>query len=68
MKRTCFNCGEVLPINSLKCNKCGYTPDIEFMKKCQNLEVMKCSITGLLCSYRGFYQTCPVKNEVDGDF
>ena len=68
MKRTCFNCDAVLPINSLKCRECGYMPDIEFMRKCPNLEVAKCSLTGLLCNYRGFYQACPVKNEVDGEF
>ena len=33
MKRKCFNCGAILPLNSLKCKECGYVPDIEFMRK-----------------------------------
>ena len=34
MTYNCFNCGAPLPMNSIKCKECGYTPDIEFMRKC----------------------------------
>ena len=68
MKRKCFNCGTLLPYNSLKCKECGYTPNIDFMRKCPNLEVAKCSLTDTLCNHLGVYQTCPVKNKADENF
>lgn len=63
--RTCFNCGAQLPINSLKCSKCGYMPDTEFMRKCPNLRGAVCNLVGELCNFRGTYQTCPTKNRAD---
>ena len=68
MRRKCFNCGEPLPFNSLKCSKCGYIPDIEFPRRCPNLETATCSLTGHLCDNRGSYHVCSLKNEVDKDF
>ena len=68
MRRKCFNCGEILPHNSLRCAKCGYMPDIEFRRKCPNLEVATCSLTGLFCTNKGEYQLCPIKNEADDAF
>lgn len=68
MKRKCFNCGETLSFNSLKCSKCGYMPDIDFMRRCPNLEVATCSLSGNLCSHLGNYHTCSLKNEADKDF
>ena len=68
MKRKCFSCGELLPPNSLKCNKCGYMPDIELMRKCPDLEVATCTLSGTMCNYLKNYHTCPIKNEADKDF
>lgn len=68
MKRKCFNCGATLPYNSLKCKECGYMPNIELARKCPNLEMMMCSLTGLRCDHLGVYQTCPVKNKADENF
>ena len=68
MKRKCFNCGALLPYNSLECLGCGYIPNIEFMRKCPNIEVATCSLTGLFCNHKGIYQTCPVKNKADENF
>lgn len=63
--RTCFECGAILSPSSLKCPKCGYTPDVEFMRKCPNLQGAVCNITHSLCHFLGTYQTCPVKNKAD---
>lgn len=68
MRKRCFNCGELLPFNSLKCGKCGYMPDIEIMRRCPDLEVATCSLSGKLCNHSGDYHTCQLKNEVDRDF
>lgn len=67
MAFNCFNCGATLLINSLKCRECGYTPDIEFMKKCPNLQVATCCLTGKFCDNKGTYQTCPIKNKADSE-
>lgn len=63
--RKCFNCGALLPMNSIKCKKCGYAPDLEFKRVCPNKQGANCSIKGGLCGYMQPYQTCPVKNEAD---
>lgn len=68
MKRKCFNCGAQLPYNSLRCQECGYMPDVSLMQRCPDLEVARCSLTGLLCKHMGFYQTCPIKNKADENF
>ena len=67
MVYNCFNCGAPLPINSLKCKECGYMPDIEFMRKCPNLQVATCHLTGKFCDCKGPYQTCPTKNSADSE-
>lgn len=67
MKRECFNCGAPLPLGSLKCKECGYMPDVEFMRKCPNLQCATCSILGAMCNYKGTYQSCPVKNKADAE-
>lgn len=67
MTYNCFNCGAPLPINSIKCKECGYTPDIEFMRKCPNLKVATCVLTGKFCDNKGAYQTCPTKNKADSE-
>ena len=63
----CFNCGAPLPLNSLKCKECGYSPDIEFMRKCPNMKCATCIIQGVMCNHKGAYQTCPVKNKADAE-
>ena len=68
MKRKCFNCGAQLPYNSLRCQECGYMPDVSLMQRCPDLEVARCSLTGLLCKHMGFYQTCSIKNKADEEF
>ena len=68
MRRKCFSCGEFLPMNSMRCSKCGYMPDVEIVRKCPNLETATCSLSGRLCDNRGNYHTCPLKNEADKDF
>lgn len=68
MKRKCFNCGALLPLNSLKCEECGYMPNIEFMRKCPNLQSAICSLTGKFCDNKESYQVCPIKNEADSEF
>lgn len=67
MRPTCFNCGAPLPMGSLKCKECGYIPDVEFMRKCPNLKAAVCTWTGNLCTNRGPYQTCPIKNKADSE-
>lgn len=68
MNFNCFNCGAPLPLNSLKCEKCGYMPDIEFMRRCPNLKVATCHLTGKFCEHTGSYQTCPVKNKAESEY
>ena len=68
MKRRCFNCGALLPYNSLKCKECGYMPDVELMRKCPNIQASICSLTGKFCNCKGSYQTCTLKNEADSEF
>ena len=63
----CFNCGEPLNVNSIKCPSCGYMPDVEFARKCPNLQVAICSLTGSMCKFMGIYQTCPIKNKGDSE-
>ena len=63
----CFSCGEPLPPNSLRCSKCGFSPDIEFMRKCPNLQGANCILKGTLCGFMGQYQTCPTKNKADSE-
>lgn len=65
MNFNCFNCGAPLPLNSIKCSKCGYMPDIEFMRTCPNLKMATCHLTGKFCDNKGAYQTCPTKNKAD---
>lgn len=65
MRFSCFSCGEPLPPNSIKCSKCGYSPDIDFIKKCPNLQGAVCRLKGSLCGYMKPYQTCPTKNEAE---
>ena len=67
MRFNCFNCGALLPPNSLKCPECGYCPDIEFMRRCPNLRGAVCTITNEMCHHLGQYQVCPVKNEADAE-
>ena len=67
MSFNCFNCGAPLPINSLKCKECGFTPDIDFMKKCPNIKGATCTLTGKFCDNKGAYQTCPTKNKADSE-
>ena len=63
--KTCFECGAILPPNTMKCTKCGYMPDTEFMRKCPNMKCAVCMLSGTLCRFLGDYQTCPTKNEAD---
>lgn len=63
----CFNCGAKLNPNSIKCPECGFCPDLEFIRKCPDLIGCNCSIQGAPCRYLGEYQTCPVKNEFEGE-
>ena len=63
----CFNCGAPLPLGSIKCKECGFPPDIEFMRKCPNLKVATCCLTGKFCDNKGAYQTCPTKNKADSE-
>lgn len=65
--RKCFNCGAPLPMNSVVCKECGYSPDIEFMRKCPDKDIAKCRVTGKLCNFLGAYQNCPVKNKIDAE-
>ena len=66
--RKCFNCGAALPMNSLKCVECGYTPDIEFMRKCPNLRIATCQLSGKFCDFKGRdYQACPAKNKAEAE-
>lgn len=65
MGNRCFNCGAPLPMGSLKCKECGFIPDIEFMRKCPNLQIATCVLTGKPCRFLGIYQTCPTKNEAE---
>ena len=51
----------------MKCPKCGFMPDIEFMRKCPNLQFGKCSVSLSPCKFLGQYQTCPIKNEADSE-
>ena len=67
VRPTCFNCGAPLPMGSIKCEKCGYMPDVEFMRRCPNLQIATCSITGKFCDNKGVYQMCPVKNRADSE-
>ena len=63
---SCFNCGEPLNPSSLICKKCGFGPDIEFMKTCPNLKDEECLITEEKCSFEGeVYQECPIKNNAE---
>ena len=64
----CFNCGADLKPNSIKCPVCGFAPDVEFMRKCPNLNFGKCSLTNSMCRFLGQYQTCPIKNDAERDF
>ena len=57
----CFNCGAPLHPNSLECKKCGYSPDVNFMKTCPNSWNNLCQITEGFCNYNDTYQECPVK-------
>lgn len=52
-------------MGSIKCPHCGYMPDIEFARKCPNLKIAQCMVTGITCKFLGAYQTCPIKNEVE---
>lgn len=61
----CFNCGHQLRVGSLKCPSCGYMPDVEFMRKCPNLQGAVCSLKNSLCGFMGAYQTCPTKNSAE---
>lgn len=63
----CFNCGAVLKPNSIRCPECGYMPDVEFSRKCPNLQFGKCSLSNSPCKFLGPYQTCPIKNEAERD-
>ena len=54
-------------MNSIKCPHCGYMPDIEFARKCPNLNLSKCMVTGITCKFTGAYQTCPIKNEIESE-
>ena len=63
----CFNCGATLPIGSIQCKECGYMPDVEFMRKCPNLQMAKCRITGKFCDNKGAYQTCPIKSKAESE-
>lgn len=65
--RKCFNCGAPLPMNSIVCKECGYSPDLEFMRTCPNKRIAKCLVTGKMCDFMGTYQTCPVKNKIDAE-
>lgn len=65
MSFNCFNCGAPLPVNSLKCKECGFSPDVEFMRKCPNLKMATCFLTGKLCDFKDTYQLCPTKNKAD---
>lgn len=67
MTFNCFNCGAPLPLNSLKCKECGYCPDINFMRRCPNLQMATCHLTGKMCDFKGAYQTCPTKNKADSE-
>lgn len=62
----CFNCGAKLPPNSLKCNACGFSPDINFMRVCPNAwNGGMCQITEGSCNFTGTYQECPIKNKAE---
>ena len=63
----CFNCGAELDANSIKCPNCGFMPNIEFMRKCPNLQFGKCSVSLSPCKFLGRYQLCPIKNEADSE-
>jgi hypothetical protein len=63
----CFNCGAPLPLNSLRCKECGYCPDINFMRRCPNLKMATCHLTGNMCDFREPYQTCPIKNKAESE-
>lgn len=65
MIRKCFNCGAELPMNSIKCKKCGYMPDLEFARVCPNKRGCNCTIKEGRCNYMKAYQTCPIKNRAD---
>ena len=65
MTRICFSCGAELPMNSIKCQECGYRPDEELARVCPNKKMGKCILKGTLCDYVKAYQTCPTKNNAD---
>lgn len=64
---TCFCCGAPLPMGSIKCKECGYAPDTELARRCPNLRVATCYLTGSFCDYKGPYQQCPTKNRADSE-
>lgn len=62
----CFNCGAPLPLNSIVCKECGFSPNLEFIRKCPNLGGgAKCVILGQICKHKGAYQLCSTKNKAD---
>ena len=63
----CFSCGAPLPPNSIKCIKCGFAPDVDFMRKCPNLKFSICQLSGSNCNFIGQYQLCPTKNKADSE-
>ena len=67
MTFNCFNCGAPLPVNSMKCKECGFSPDMEFIRKCPNLKIANCHLTGKFCDFKGAYQLCPTKNKAESE-
>lgn len=63
----CFSCGHPLSVNSMRCPNCGFAPDVEFARKCPNLQICKCLLTDSMCNFLGKYQTCPIKNKADSE-
>lgn len=63
---TCFNCGGSIVTPLTPCPYCGYKVDGDNLR-CPNLMGTICSLTDNICSIRGDYGRCPVKNKFDHD-
>lgn len=61
---TCFACGSPIYNTAVPCPKCGYkfSDDIRY---CPNMRFGLCTITEIPCTEGTFWQTCPIKNNVD---
>jgi hypothetical protein len=51
----------------MKCKECGFSPDMEFIRKCPNLKIANCHLTGKFCDFKGAYQLCPTKNKAESE-